>query len=115
MLKGLKNLLILRAIKNSLPFGEKRSTLKSTAVNQGLLTLGSIGVGLGVDMMKNGLPFSQRRRRNSTINQGLLTLGSIGVGAGLMYLLDPDLGHRRRINVREKIARGVKVPSRPNY
>ncbi|MCI0662817.1 MAG: hypothetical protein L0220_17250 [Acidobacteria bacterium] len=113
MLKVLKKALILRAIKNGLPFGQKRSTLKSTAINQGLLTLGSIGVGVGVDLMKNGLPFGQRRSRK--LNKGLLTLGSIGVGVGLMYLLDPDLGHRRRDKVREKFARGVKVPSRPSY
>ena len=107
MLKGLKKVLILKAIKNSLPLGQKHSTLKSAAINQGLFTLGSIGLGL---MMKN-----RRAQKSAAINQGLLTLGSIGVGAGLMYLLDPDLGHRRRINMREKITRGVKVPSRPNY
>jgi len=115
MLKVLKKALILRAIKNALPLGQRRSTLKRAAINQGLLTLGTIGVGVGVDLMKNGLPFGHKRTRNSTINQGLLTLGSIGVGAGLMYLLDPDHGHRRRHNMREKISRGVKVPSRPNY
>jgi len=116
MLKVLKKALILRAIKNGLPFGHRRSSLKRTAINQGLLTLGSIGVGVGVDLMKNGLPFRHRRStKSSTINQGLLTLGSIGVGVGLMYLLDPDLGRRRRSNVREKIARGVGVTSKQGY
>jgi len=76
MLKGLKKVLILRAIKNS---------------------------------------FRNRRSRNATINQGLWTLGGIGVGVGLMYLLDPDLGHRRRSNVREKIARGVGATSKQGY
>lgn len=33
------------------------------------------------------------------------TLGAAAVGAGLMYLLDPDLGTRRRVRLRREVRR----------
>lgn len=36
------------------------------------------------------------------MNKGLGFLYGVGLGAGLMYILDPDLGSRRRGRVRDK-------------
>ena len=43
------------------------------------------------------------------MNKGMLWLGSFEFGAGLMYLLDPDVGRRRRARLRD---RAVHVISR---
>ena len=42
--------------------------------------------------------------RSSSMNTTSLLLGA-GAGAGLMYLLDPDLGNRRRALVRDQLVR----------
>ncbi|HKD35183.1 MAG TPA: hypothetical protein VKB78_00240, partial [Pirellulales bacterium] len=34
-------------------------------------------------------------------------LKGAGVGAGLMYLLDPDLGHRRQAKLRDRLTGAV--------
>jgi osmotically-inducible protein OsmY len=39
------------------------------------------------------------------MSRGVAVIGGIGLGAGLMYLLDPDLGSRRRALVRDKLVR----------
>src|SRR5438270_13698394 len=43
------------------------------------------------------------RKRRNIMDQGLTLLGGLGLGAGLMYLLDPDLGRRRRALLRDKL------------
>jgi hypothetical protein len=64
--------------------------------------------------IRNRFPFGLGRAavRRQAVNQSLWTLGGLGLGVGLMYLLDPDQGHRRRATMREKIARGVRVNTR---
>jgi hypothetical protein len=64
--------------------------------------------------IRNRFPFGLRRSafRRPAVNQGLWTLGGLSLGAGLMYLLDPDQGQRRRANMRDRIARGVRINSR---
>jgi hypothetical protein len=37
------------------------------------------------------------------MNRELLWLGGFGFGAGLMYLLDPDVGRRRRARLRDRV------------
>ena len=34
------------------------------------------------------------------MNRGIAMIGTAGLGAGLMYLLDPDRGHRRRARIK---------------
>lgn len=38
------------------------------------------------------------------MNQGMTILSGLGLGAGLMYLLDPNLGRRRRALLRDQLA-----------
>ena|SRR2546422_5911486 len=37
------------------------------------------------------------------MNKGLVLLSGVGIGAGMMYVLDPDRGHRRRALVRDRV------------
>jgi len=40
---------------------------------------------------------------NSTMTGGLSFLAGVGVGAGLMYVLDPQMGQRRRAQARDQV------------
>lgn len=46
------------------------------------------------------------------MNRGMTWLGGLGLGAGLMYLLDPDKGHARRIRLRNKAVHAGHVAER---
>jgi hypothetical protein len=50
------------------------------------------------------LPFERRRRTTSSdlSGGGMVVLG-LALGAGLMYLFDPELGARRRANLRATV------------
>src|SRR5437764_13370518 len=41
------------------------------------------------------------------MDQGFSLLGGMGLGAGLMYLLDPNLGRRRRALLRDQLVRAT--------
>ena len=45
------------------------------------------------------------------MKKGLAIIGGIGVGAGLMYLFDPDRGHRRQAQLRDKVNHGLHKTS----
>lgn len=48
----------------------------------------------------------------NSINRGLTLIGGAALGAGLMYLLDPDMGRRRRTLIRDKMIRTSNVTGR---
>lgn len=43
------------------------------------------------------------------MNRGFRALRGLGLGVGLMYLLDPDMGNRRRALIRDKFSRAVNL------
>jgi CBS domain-containing protein len=50
----------------------------------------------------SGVAHEKRWRDNSAASAALVTFGGLALGAGLMYMLDPDVGRRRRALVRDK-------------
>ena len=37
------------------------------------------------------------------MNRGIALIGGLGLGAGVMYLLDPEMGRRRRALLRDRL------------
>ena len=48
---------------------------------------------------------AQSAPRKTSVNGGVMLLGGVALGAGLMYVLDPERGHKRRVLLSDKLRR----------